>query len=272
MIEPMYEGMSVAAQCKLIGLATSSYYYSPCEESAENLQLMALMDKQYLKTTFYGVERMIWHLRRMGYGVNRKRVRRLLRLMGIEAIYPKRNLSRADSTHQVYPYLLRNKVIDRPVQVWSSDITYIGLTYGYAYLTAVIDWYSRYVLARSLSNTMEASWCVKTLKRALRHGAPEIFNTDQGSQFTSAEFVGVLESAAIIDGRGRATDNAFVERLWRSVKYEEVYLKSYQTMTEAQEGLARYFKFYNQERVHLALDGKTPKEVHFSQTICLPYS
>jgi putative transposase len=267
MIEPGYGGLSVAAQCTLIGLAESSYYYTPCEESEANLHLMSLMDKQYLRTPFYGVERMKWHLRRLGYTVNGKRVRRLLRLMGIEAIYPKRNLSQAESGHKVYPYLLRNKVIERPVQVWSTDITYIGLARGYAYLTAVIDWYSRYVLAWSLSNTMEASWCAETLRHALRQGTPEIFNTDQGSQFTSAEFVGVLESASIavsMDGRGRATDNAFVERLWRSVKYEDVYLRSYQTMREAQEGLTRYFKFYNQERVHLALGGKTPKEVHFS--------
>jgi len=255
----------VKRQCELLAVARSSVYYEAREESEENLVLMRLLDEQYTRTPFYGVRKMTEWLRTGGHGVNHKRVARLLRLMGIEAIYPHKRLSQPAPGHQIYPYLLRGVAIERPDQVWSTDITYIRLRRGFAYLVAVLDWYSRYVLSWELSATMESGFCVAALERALRAGAPEIFNTDQGSQFTSEEFTGRLRAAGIaisMDGRGRALDNVFVERLWRTVKYEEVYLRDYTDLADAMAHLTRYFRFYNRERLHQALGYRTPEQVY----------
>jgi putative transposase len=249
----------------LIGLSRASLYYEPTEESAENLLLMRLLDEQYTRTPFYGVLKMTALLRGDGHLVNCKRVRRLLRLMGLEAIYPKPRLSLAAPGHQIYPYLLRGVKVTRVNQVWSADITYIRLLGGFVYLVAIIDWHSRYVLSWEVSTTMESEFCVSVLNRALQVAKPEIFNTDQGSQFTSCAFTGILkerEIAISMDGRGRALDNIFVERLWRSVKYEEVYLRDYETVPEAIKGLGRYFEFYNCERLHQSLDYKTPEAIY----------
>lgn len=229
---------------------------------------MRLLDEQFMETPCYGVEKMTAWLRREGHQVNPKRVRRLLRLMGLEAIYPrsKRNLSCPDREHKIFPYLLRGVTIDRINQVWSTDITYIRMHYGWVYLTAVMDWYSRYVLSWEVSVTLETGFCVKALEQALTHGTPSIFNSDQGSQFTSPEFTRVLLDRGIevsMDGRGRCLDNVFVERLWRSVKVEEVYLRDYDTVTEAVYYLGRYIEFYNHERLHASLGYRTPAEVHF---------
>jgi putative transposase len=223
------------------------------------------LDEQYTRTPFYGIRRMTEWLRTQGQAVNHKRVARLLRVMGIEAIYPRRLLSQPAPGHQVYPYLLRDVAIQRRDQVWSTDITYLRLRRGFAYLVAVLDWYSRYVLAWELSATLETGFCLVALERALGHGAPEIFNTDQGAQFTSADFTGRLQAAGIaisMDGRGRALDNVFVERLWRTVKYEEVYLRDYIDLPDACRHLARFFRFYNRERVHQALGYRTPEQVY----------
>jgi putative transposase len=244
----------------VIGLARSSWYYTPAAESAENLKLMRLIDKQYLATPFYGSRKLAHVL-----GVNRKRVQRLMRLMGLEAVYPKRRTTRPVAGHKIYPYLLRNLEITRPDQVWSSDITYVPLRHGFLYLVAVIDWYSRYVLSWRLSNTLEGKFCLEALEEALSRARPEIFNSDQGSQFTAASFTGRLQQAGVaisMDGRGRALDNVFVERLWRSVKYEEVYLKDYADGWQAEESLTSYFRFYCHERVHQSLDYRTPAAVY----------
>jgi putative transposase len=249
----------------LIGLSRASFYYEPGGESAENLLLMRLLDEQYTRTPFYGVLKMTAWLRENGHPVNGKRVRRLLRLMGLEAIYPKPRLSLASPGHQIHPYLLRGVKVTRVNQVWSADITYVRLLGGFAYLVAIIDWYSRYVLGWEVSTTMESEFCVSALSRSLQVAKPEIFNTDQGSQFTSCAFTGILkerEIAISMDGRGRALDNVFVERLWRSVKYEDIYIKDYETVPQAIAGLGRYFKFYNRERLHQALDYKTPEAVY----------
>lgn len=229
---------------------------------------MRMLDEQYLKTPCYGVDKMTAWLGRQGHAVNRKRVRRLLRLMGLEAIYPhpRRPLSVPDQEHTVYPYLLREVAIVRPNQVWSTDITYVRMYQGWVYLTAVMDWFSRYVLSWEISITLGVDFCVSALRAALRQGRPEIFNTDQGSQFTSAAFLAPLQKAGIrisMDGRGRVFDNIFVERLWRSVKVEEVYLRDYDTVAEAVLSLGRYFEFYNHERLHEALGYRTPAEVFF---------
>jgi putative transposase len=248
-----------------VGLARSSWYYTPCGETAENLTLLRLLDEQYTKTPFYGVERMTAWLRQHGYAVNPKRVRRLLRLMGVEALYPKPCLSRPAPGERRYPYLLRERTIRQVNEVWSTDITYVRMHQGFLYLVAVLDWYSRYVLSWDLSNTLDTHFCLDALERALRFGQPQIFNTDQGSQFTSSAYTSRLEHAGIQiswDGRGRALDNAFVERLWRSVKWEEVYLKDYRTVAEAASGLDRYFQFYNYERLHQALGYQTPAQVY----------
>ncbi len=251
LIEPANEFISVRRQCELIGLPRASLYYEPQPESLENLSLMRLIDEQFTRTPFYGVLKMTAWLREvMKCEVNFKRVRRLMRLMGLEAIYPKPRLSLSAPSHQVYPYLLRGLKIDRVNQVWSMDITYIRLQAGFIYLVAVIDWHSRYVLSWEISTTMENDFCLSALDRALHVGHPEIFNSDQGSQFTSNAFTGILKEREIkisMDSRGRAPDNIFVERLWRSVKYEEVYLNDYQTVPQAIEGLGRYFNFYNRE-------------------------
>jgi putative transposase len=267
LIEPEHPALSVARQCALLGMARSSWYYTPQGESAENLELMRRMDEQYTHTPFYGIRRMTAWLRQHGYGVNHKRVGRLLRLMGLEALYPKPRLSVPGPGNQEkrYPYLLRGRPITAANDVWSTDITYVRMQHGFLYLVAVLDWYSRYVLAWELSNTLDTGFCLAALEVALAYGQPAIFNTDQGVQFTSAAYTRRLEQAGIQiswDGRGRALDNVFVERLWRSVKWEEVYLKDYQTVADAVSGLDRYFRFYNQERPHQALGYQTPAQVY----------
>ena len=258
----------VYRQCELLGLARSSYYYRSQRDDDYNLSLMNLIDEQFTKTPFYGVERMMAWLRRQGEGVNPKRIRRLMRLMGLEAIYPKPRLSLPNQAHKRYPYILRNLVIDYPDQVWCADITYIRLLRGFVYLTAIMDWYSRFVLAWEISNSLDTSFCLSALKRALELSKPEIFNTDQGRQFTSKEFTSTLEKENIrisMDGRGRVFDNIFVERLWRSVKYEEVYLQQYQTVHDARNGLTNYFIFYNMERLHESLGYRTPYEIYVKE-------
>ena len=250
----------------MLGLARSSYYYRPQEETAENLLLMRLLDEQYTRTPFYGIRRMTAWLRTK-VKVNHKRVARLLRLMGLETVYPKPRLSQPDAQHKIYPYLLRDFAIKRPNQVWSTDITYVRLHAGYIYLVAIMDWFSRYVLSWEVSVTMESEFCVSALDRALQIGQPEIFNSDQGSQFTTIDFIRPLEALGIrisMDGRGRALDNVFVERLWRTVKYEEVYLKDYVSVPAAIDSLGLYFEFYNRERLHQSLGYKTPASVHYA--------
>jgi putative transposase len=237
-------------------------------ESAENLRLMRLLDEQYTRTPFYGVLKMADWLLKAGYTVNLKRVRRLMRQMGLEAIYPKPRLSAPAPGHRIYPYLLRGLAIGRPNQVWATDITYIRLRQGFIYLVAIMDWFSRYVLAWEISVALEVSFCVSALDWALKTAQPEIFNSDQGSQFTSQEFTERLRQQGIsisMDGRGRALDNVFVERLWRTVKYEEVYLKDYADVAEALANLQSYFRFYNGERSHQALGYRTPEAVYFSR-------
>jgi putative transposase len=266
LIEPDHPHMSVARQCELVGLARSTYYYHAQEESPENLTLMRLLDQQYTDTPYYGVRRMTAWLRSQGYTVNHKRVARLMHTMGIEAIYPKPHLSQGHPAHRVYPYLLRGVPILRVNQVWSTDITYIRLHGGFISLVAVIDWFSRYVLSWAASITMDVGFCLEALEEALGVARPEIFNTDQGAQFTSNDFTGRLTAAGIqisMDGRGRALDNVFVERLWRTVKYEEVYLKDYETPREAIQQLGRFFVRYNEQRQHQSLDYQTPAAVYF---------
>jgi putative transposase len=262
--------MSIARQCDLVGLPRSTYYYQSCGESEENLTLMRLLDKQYTDTPYYGVRRMTAWLRSQGYHVNHKRVARLMHTMGIEAIYPKPHLSQGHPTHRVYPYLLRGVPITRVNQVWSTDITYIRLHGGFIYLVAVMDWFSRYVLSWAVSITMDVGFCLEALDHALEVAQPEIFNSDQGAQFTSLDFTGRLASAGIqisMDGRGRALDNVFVERLWRTVKYEEVYLKDYETPREAIQGLGTFFVRYNELRQHQSLAYQTPAAVYFSSSV-----
>ena len=264
-VELGHERIRVVRQCELLGLGRSSYYYQPRGESAENLTLLRLLDEQYTRTPFYGVRRMTAVLRDAGYAVNPKRVRRLLRTLGLETLYPRPSTSAANPKHRVYPYLLRGVPVERVDQVWSTDITYIRLRAGFVYLVAVLDWFSRYVLSWRLSNTLEVGFCLEALEAALEQGQPEIFNSDQGAQFTSVGFTGRLEAAGVrisMDGRGRALDNVFVERLWRTVKYEEVYLKEYASMGEAQLGLGTYFSFYNEERPHQALAYRPPARVY----------
>jgi putative transposase len=255
----------VRRQCELLGLSRSSLYYEPAGETSEDLRLMRLIDEQYMACPFYGSRRMTAWLIERGEAVNRKRVQRLMRVMGLEAIYPKPRLSAAGRRHKVYPYLLRGVKIERPDQVWSTDITYVPMTAGFMYLAAVIDWYSRYVVAWRLSNTLDGSFCLEMLEEALRGGKPEIFNTDQGVQFTAEAFTRRLETAGVavsMDGRGRALDNVFVERLWRSVKYEDIYIRGYEAVPELHRGLGRYFAFYNDERLHQSLDYRTPAAVY----------
>ncbi len=252
-------------QCDLLGLPRSSFYYEPAGETPENLRLMRRIDQEYTAHPFYGSRRMTVWLQGQGEAVNRKRVQRLLRLMGLEAIYPKPRLSVPGSGHRVYPYLLRGVVVERPDQVWAADITYVPLVTGFMYLAAVIDWYSRYVIAWRLSNTLDGSFCLELLEEALATGTPEVFNTDQGVQFTAAAFSGRLERAGVrvsMDGKGRCLDNVFVERLWRSVKYEDLYLHGYETVPALGHGLGRYFPFYNEERPHQSLDYRTPGQVY----------
>jgi len=258
--------LSIARQCELIALPRSSWYYKLQEETAENLLLMRLLDEQYTSTPFYGSRRMVIALGEQGWKVNRKRVQRLMPQMGIEAIYPKPRLSDPAPGHRIYPYRLRGMVITRPNQVWSTDITYIRMRNGFVYLVAILDWFSRYVVDWEVSITLDTSFCLSTLDRALEKAKPEIFNSDQGSQFTSAEFTRRLEDARVLismDGRGRALDNIFTERLWRTVKYEEVYLKDYTGVLDAIGNLKAYFRFYNRQRPHQALNYQTPEAVYF---------
>jgi putative transposase len=257
--------LSVAAQCRLLKVARSTLYYQPAPVDPDDLALMRRMDELYLASPFYRSRRMVAVLRRDGWTVNRKRVRRLMRVMGLEAIYQKPNTSKGHPAHKVYPYLLRDLVIERPNQVWCADITYIPMARGFVYLVAVMDWFSRRVLAWRLSITMEADFCVDALQDALaRYGKPEIFNTDQGVQFTSAGFLAALESRGIrisMDGKGRFLDNIFIERLWRSLKYEEVFIKAYGSVSEARRGIGGWLSFYNEERPHQALGYRTPRGV-----------
>ena len=257
--------ISVRRQCELLGVNRAGLYYQSRAESEENHLLMRLLDEQYTRTPFYGSRKMTEWLRAKGFEVNRKRVSRLMALMGVEAVYPKPKLSAPGEGHKIYPYLLSGVEVTRVNQVWSTDITYIRMAQGFVYLVAVMDWFSRYVLSWSLSLTMELDFCVEALKRALRRGRPEIFNSDQGSQFTSEKFTGELQARQIaisMDGRGRCMDNIFIERLWRSLKYEEVYLKDYSSVTEARASLESYIRFYNQERLHQSLDYRTPAALY----------
>ena len=253
----------------MLGLSRSTFYYEPAGETSEDLRLMRLIDEQYTARPFYGSRRMTVWLTEQGEGVNRKRVQRLMRLMGLEAIYPKPRLSTAGKGHRIYPYLLRGVKVVRPDQVWSTDITYVPMASGFMYLAAVIDWFSRYVIAWRLSNTLDGAFCLEMLEEALRSGTPEVFNTDQGVQFTAAAFTGRMESAGVavsMDGRGRALDNVFVERLWRTVKYEDIYIRGYEAVPELHRGLGRYFGFYNDERPHQSLGYLTPAAVYRGTT------
>ena len=267
LIEPEQGKISLARQCELVGLARSSWYYSPVEIDPYELHLMNLIDTQYTATPFYGIRRMTAWLATQGEVVNHKRVARLMRRMRIEAIYARpKTRCPADNVRR-YPYLLKGMKIEEPNQVWSTDITYLRLPHGFVYLVAILDWYSRYVLAWEVSNTMEVSFCLEALKAALRMGKPEMFNSDQGAQFTSVAFTGYLEKENISisqDGKGRAFDNIFIERLWRTVKYEEVYLKDYSNVPIALKSLSEYFEFYNHQRLHQSLGYQTPAAVHFS--------
>lgn len=257
--------MSVRRQCELLGLSRATYYYQPASETPLNLVLMRLIDEEYTEHPFYGRRKMTAYLRRQGYAVNPKRVRRLMQTMGLEAIYPKPRTTVVNPEHRVYPYLLRGVEITRTNQVWSTDITYVPMPNGFMYLTAVIDWYSRYVLAWQLSNTLDNHFCIEALHHALQYGRPEIFNTDQGVQFTSDAFTAILKAAEVrisMDGRGRALDNIFVERLWRSVKQEEIYPKAHATVPALYRGLHTYFEFYNHERPHQSLNDRTPAAVY----------
>lgn len=268
LVEADLASISLSRQCELLGLARSTYYYQAAEESEENLLLMRLIDEQYTRAPFYGSPKMTAFLRSKGHLVNHKRIERLMRLMGIEAIRPKPRLSLPNSAHKLYPYLLSGVEVNRVNQVWSSDITYIPLANGFVYLVAILDWYSRYVLAWEVSNTLDVSFCLSALECAMSVACPEIFNSDQGSQFTSRLFTSRLEAAGVsisMDGRGRVFDNIFIERLWRSVKYEDIYVKDYQTVMMLIEGLEKYFEFYNTERLHQSLEYRTPESVYFGQ-------
>jgi putative transposase len=252
--------LSIARQCELVGLPRSTRYYEPVGETAENLALMRQIDEVYLKWPFYGSRKIAEEL-----GVNRKRVQRLMRQMGLQAIYPKRRTTWPGQGHKIYPYLLRDVEVTRPNQVWATDITYVPMRHGFLYLVAIMDWYSRYVLSWRLSNTLDGAFCLEALEEALGRTRPQIFNSDQGCQFTTAAFTGRLEASGVaisMDGRGRAIDNVFVERLWRSVKHEEVYLKDYGSAWEAEDSLAAYFRFYCHRRIHQALGYRTPAEVY----------
>ena len=257
--------LSISEQCRILGIHRSGLYYTPKGESALNLRLMTMIDKEFFDKPFYGVRKMTHHLRHFGYHVNQKRVRRLYRLMDLRVIYAKKNTSKANRGHKKYPYLLRGLKIERVNQVWATDITWIPMQRGFMYLIAIIDLHSRYVVNWSISNSMDAEWCNEVLEEAIRmHGTPEIFNTDQGSQFTSILFTTTLKMHGIkisMDGKGRAIDNVFIERLWRSLKYEYVYLNPANGGVELYKGVQKYFKFYNDERIHQNLEYKTPKDI-----------
>ncbi|MDP6180196.1 MAG: IS3 family transposase [Desulfatiglandales bacterium] len=266
MVEPTNTNLPISSQCDLLSVSRSSWYYTPKGESPLNLKLMRLIDEQFLKTPFYGSRQMARHLRREGYCVGRHRVRRLMRLMGIEAIYQTPRTSDPHPKHKIYPYLLRDLEITHSNQVWCTDITYIPLGRGFLYLVAIMDWYSRKVLSWRLSNTMDTSFCLEALEEAIdKYGAPEIFNTDQGSQFTSIDFTGLLKAHGIrisMDGKGRWMDNVFIERLWRSLKYECVYLKAFTNGGHARKEIGDWMQYYNMQRPHSTFEGRTPKEVY----------
>jgi putative transposase len=264
LVEPDHDEISVRRQCELLGVNRSGLYYQPLGESVENLKLMRLIDAEYTRRPFYGSRKMMRWLHEQGHQVGRHRVRRLMELMGLEAVYPKPKLSQPGEGHKIYPYLLNGVAITRVHQVWSTDITYIRMAQGFVYLVAVMDWFSRFVLSWALSLTLEVDFCLDALERALRWGRPEIFNSDQGSQFTSEKFTSVLAQRDVLismDGRGRCLDNIFIERLWRSLKYEEVYLRDYTRVPEARSGIGNWFRFYNQQRFHQSLDYRTPAAV-----------
>jgi putative transposase len=266
-VDRQHPSLSVKRQCQLLGISRSGLYYKSLGIAEEDLNLMTLIDRQYLATPFYGARKMAAWLKSQGQIVNRKRIRRLMHIMGLKAIYRRPRTSKPAPGNKIYPYLLSGMQITRPNQVWASDITYIPLARGFLYLVVIMDWYSRYVLAWRLSNTLESDFCVEALKEALKKGRPEIFNTDQGSQFTAEEFTGLLENQGVrisMDGKGRYTDNLFIERLWRTVKYEEVYLKAYQDGRQARIEIGNYFRFYNSERPHQSLGYRTPAEEYFS--------
>lgn len=273
MIEPTHPEISIRRQCQLVDLNRATYYRQPATETLLNLRLMRLIDEQYTRTPFYGYRKLTAHLRRLSRDgadiplVNHKRVAALMQKMGLQAVFPRPRTTIPAPKHKKYPYLLRGLTITRPNQVWSTDITYIPMQPGFMYLVAVIDWFSRFVLTWQLSNTLDGAFCLDALHQALQLGQPDIFNTDQGAQFTAHDFTGCLEAAGIrisMDGRGRALDNIFVERLWRTVKYEDVYLKEYATVPTLEAGLGDYFHFYNYQRLHQSLQYNTPAEVHFN--------
>ena len=267
MVDPEQSTLSIAKHCRLLSINRSSFYYQPKPVKPEDLELMQLIDEQYLKTPTWGSRSMRNYLRRLGYKINRKRVQRLMRLMGLEAIYPKPRTSRPHPDHKVYPYLLRGLEINRPNQVWAADITYIPMSRGFMYLVAVMDWHSRKVLSWRVSNTLEADFCVEAVTEAIgRYGVPEIFNTDQGSQFTSEAFTKKLKGNGIaisMDGRGRMQDNIFIERLWWTLKHHYVYLHSFANGAELRDGFRYWFNFYNTQRSHQSLDSMTPDEVYY---------
>lgn len=269
LIDPTHPKIGQRRQCFLLGVARSGLYYEPVALAPETVALLHALDTVYTAYPFFGSRRLTYWLGTLGYAVNRKRVSRLMRVLGLAAIYPGPRTTLPHPGHRVYPYLLRGMTITRVNHVWSTDITYIRVRGGFVYLTAVIDWASRYVLSWELSNTLEGAFCLSALDRALRVATPQIFNTDQGSQYTSTDFTGRLLEAGVqisMDGRGRALDNIFVERLWRSVKYEEVYLKEYQAMGQAVEGIGAYFRFYNTQRPHQSLGNQTPGAVYAAHT------
>lgn len=267
MVKPGHQALSVGKQCTLLSISRSSFYYKPKGETGMNLTLMRLIDRQFLETPFFGVRQMTWHLKNEGHPVNEKRIRRLMRLMGLMPIYQKPNTSKPAKGHKIYPYLLRGLRVDRPNQVWAADITYLPMRRGFLYLVAIIDWFTRKVLAWRISNTLEADFCIEALNEAVhKFSAPEIMNTDQGSQFTSFAWTDRLRRMDIrisMDGKGRFLDNIFVERLWRTLKYECVYLHAWETGSEAKAGVGKWIDFYNRKRPHSALGGKPPAVVYW---------
>jgi len=269
MVDAKQPNLSIARQCRLLNIPRSTLYYRPKPVKGEDLELMRRMDEQYLKTPTWGSRSMRNHLRRLGYKINRKRVQRLMRLMGLEAIYPKPKTSCPHPEHKIYPYRLRNLSVDRPDQVWAADITYIPMNRGFMYLVAIMDWYSRKVLSWGLSNTMEADFCIEALREAIaRYGSPEIFNTDQGAQFTAKAFTDVLKNQGIVismDGRRRMQDNIFIERLWWTLKHHYLYLRDFANGSDLREGLRNWFCFYNHERFHQSLENQTPDEVYYAR-------
>ena len=269
MIEPDHPALPIGMQCRLLSISRSSFYYEPQGESELNLALMLLIDKQFLETPFYCVQQMTWHLQNEGFSVNVKRIRRLMRLMGLTPIYQKPNTSKPAKGHKTYPYLLRGLRVERPNQVWCADITYLPMKRGFLYLVAIMDWFTRKVLAWRISNTYEAEFCVEALNEAIhRFGAPEIMNTDQGSQFTSFAWADRLKRVGArvsMDGKGRCIDNIFIERLWRSLKYECVYLHAWETGSQAKAGIGRWMNFYNRQRPHAAHGGQPPAVVYWNR-------